>query len=227
MKIDWTSVGVGVVLSTVLSSVLIVGLITNIPMVSETLRGPQGLKGDTGPQGSKGDQGIPGVQGIKGDQGLQGIQGIQGVQGVAGAPGYYSVYYAFGSSVDISGIVNGDLSQWDPNTGYVGWLVQGKSGGGRLYQAPTYSSFMSQTITVGQNQGLAFNVEAQGVRVEVQLDGYVIFYGDFREGTSDTRFVVPFGDLYNGVRQLYLRVLPGPEDGGFAKFTNITMIEFK
>jgi hypothetical protein len=223
MKIEWSSVIVGVVISTLASSLLIICLIAYVPAFQDTLRGSPGLKGDTGLQGLQGDAGI---QGPKGDQGSQGIQGIQGLQGPTGSPGYYSVYYAVGSSVDIPGITNGDLSQWDPNTGYVDWLVQGKSGGGKLYQAPTYSSFMSQTITIGQDQGLAFNVEAQGVRVEVQLDGYVIFYGDFRSGISDARIVVPFGNLYGGVRRLYLRVLPGPEDGGYVKFTNITLVEF-
>ena len=58
--------------------------------ISQTIPGPQGLKGDQGiqgPQGLKGDPGIQGPQGLKGDPGIQGPQGLKGDQGEIGPQG--------------------------------------------------------------------------------------------------------------------------------------------
>lgn len=227
MKIDWGSLAIGVVLSTVVSTILIIGLVTSVPAIRASLIGPQGLKGDTGLQGPKGNQGLQGLQGPKGDTGSQGSKGDQGPQGPQGSPGYYSVYYAVGNSTDIPGIINGDLSQWSSSSGYVGWFVQGTSGDNNFYQMPDYTTFLSQKITVGQNQGVSFQVKAQGVRIQVELDDNVIFYGDLRGGTDWTRIVVPFGPLYTGARTLKFSILPGPDDGGNATFKGITLVEFK
>jgi len=90
-----------------------------------------------------------------------------------------------------------------------------------------YASYVGQTVTFGQNQGIAFNVQAKGVRLEVHLDGYVVFYADFREdGTTTTRLVVPTGPIYTGVRQLQIMVLPAANDGSYAKISNVTMVQF-
>ena len=58
--------------------------------ISQTIPGPQGLKGDQGiqgPQGLKGDPGIQGPQGLKGDQGEIGPQGPKGDTGSTGPQG--------------------------------------------------------------------------------------------------------------------------------------------
>ena len=146
--------------------------------------------------------------------------------------GFYSVYSAVGSSVDIPGIVNGDFSQAKQGEwGWIGWLVQGSSSGSAagavsLIQKPDYSTFMSQTITVGSNQGIGIRVKGDRVRMEVELDGYVIFYGDMHDGVDWTRIEVPFGNLYTGTRTLYIRVLPGPDNGGSLSVDDITLIQF-
>lgn len=184
------------------------------------------MKGDTGPQGLKGDMG---PKGDSGPQGPKGDQGSQGPQGLQGETGFYSVYSAVGPGVDIPGIVNGDLSQDNPGGGKLGWLVQGtssySSGTISLIQKPDYSTFMSQTIIVSSNQGVAIRAKGDRVRMEVELDGYVIFYGDMRGGVDWTRIEVPFGNLYTGTRTLYIRVLPGPNDGGSLTIDDVTLIQ--
>lgn len=230
MEINWGSVAIGVILSTLVSTTLIIGLISTLPAISDSLRGPQGLKGDTGSQGIKGDTGLQGPKGDSGPQGPKGDQGLLGPQGLQGKTGFYSVYSAVGSSVDIPGIVNGDFSQNVPGGGKTGWLFQGTGGSWydsmMLIQKPDYSTFMSQTIIVGGSQGVAFRAKGDRVRMEVQLDGYVIFYGDMRDGVDWTRIEVPFGDLYTGTRTLYIRVLPGPDDGGSLTVDDVTLIQF-
>jgi hypothetical protein len=85
---------------------------------------------------------------------------------------------------------------------------------------------MSQTVTFGQNTGVAFNVEGHGARLEIHLDGYVTSYVDFRNTTSSLRLVVPTGPLYTGVRNLQIMVLPGAEDGSYARISNISLVQF-
>ncbi len=50
-------------------------------------QGPKGDKGDTGDDGAQGPQGIPGIQGPKGDTGEQGLKGDKGDTGEAGPQG--------------------------------------------------------------------------------------------------------------------------------------------
>jgi hypothetical protein len=223
MKIDWVSVVVGVIISALISILLITGMITAFPTFREALRGPQGQKGDTGSQG---------IQGVSGSTGPKGDTGSQGPPGPIGPTGYYSMYYASEPSTNIPGIVNGNLTI-DNSThwGKAGWITQGylskDANSVSLIQKPTYSTYLSQRITISQNQGVGFNVKAHGVRLEVELDGYPLFYADLRNGTDWTRVVVPFGNVYTGVRQLYIRVLPGPDDGSYAKIETITIVQFQ
>jgi hypothetical protein len=149
--------------------------------------------------------------------------------------GYYTVYSVAGPSIEIRGIVNGNLSQIDPNAepGYpnkLGWVIQGKSGWDSssvtLFQGLSYTSYMSQTVTFVQNTGIAFDVKGSGTRLEVHIDGYVAYYADFRNTTSTIRAVVPVGPVYTGIRNLQIMVLPGPEDGGYARISNITLVQF-
>jgi hypothetical protein len=70
-----------VLLTSVLSSAISVGLMLGMPTFREVLRGPQGIKGE------QGIQGIQGIQGQKGEQGIQGIQGIKGDTGIQGPVG--------------------------------------------------------------------------------------------------------------------------------------------
>jgi len=190
--------------------------------------GPQGPQGEVGLTGSKGEQGPKGEQGLKGDRGEVGLQGPQGERGPTG---FYSVYQATGSYVEISGIVNGELTQTRPEGwGKEGWLIQGTSGKTSetvsLYQKPDYSSFMSQTVTIGSDQGFVITFKGSGVRMEVQLDGYVIFYADLREGIDWTTVDIPTGDLYIGLRTLYIRVLPGPDDRSSLTIDTVTLIQY-
>lgn len=248
MKIDWSSVLVGIVISTLASSLLIISLIAYVPAFQDSLRGPQGLKGDTGLQGLQGDAGIQGPKGDSGTQGPKGLQGERGLtgsqgeqgprgeqgltgdQGPAGQPGlrgptgYYMAYYPTGESVDIPGIINGDFS-----AGNEGWYTQGKSSGlgGAKYFHQWYSgTYTTQEIVIDENQGIAFMLNSNGARLEVQIDGYVIFYGDFREGTDWTRIVVPFGNTYLGPRDIYFLVLAGEDDGSYIALDDITMVKF-
>lgn len=186
---------------------------------------------EIGPPGPEGTQGPQGEQGIQGEQGVIGTQGEEGSAGLPGPTGFYSVYQATGASIEIPGIINGDLTETNPDgTGKLGWLVQGKSGGTdetkKLYHYPDYSTFMSQTVTIGSNQGFDIRFKGSGVRMEVQLDGYVIFFADLREGVDWTSVEIPSGDLYIGMRSLYIRVLPGPDDGSSLEVDDVSLIEF-
>ena len=62
--------------------------------------------------------------------------------------------------------------------------------------------------------------------MEVQLDGYTIFYADLRKGVDWTRVEIPAGSLYTGTRRLYIRVLLGPNDGNYLEVDNVTLIQF-
>ena len=180
---------------------------------------------ETGPLGPEG------IQGPQGEQGIQGDPGIQGLQGERGPTGFYSVYLTSGTSTMISGIVNNDLTQ--PGTeswGKEGWLIQGTSGATpetiSLFQKPDYSSFMSQTVNIGSNQGFAIRFKGLGVRMEVQLDGYTVFYADLRQGIDWTTVEIPAGNLYIGMRTLYIRILSGPNDGSLLIVDDVSLIEF-
>jgi hypothetical protein len=175
------------------------------------------------------------VANIQGATGATGSTGANGATGPQGPIGYYSVYSVAGPSNDIIGITNGDLTQTDPNAqpghpNKLGWTIYGKeswdSNSVTVYQQLNFASYMSQTVTFSQNTGVAFDVVGHGCRLEVHLDGYVVGYVDFRNTTSSLRLVVPTGPLYIGVRNLQIMVLPGPEDGSYAKISNITLVQF-
>lgn len=216
-------------------------------------QGPTGLTGATGPVGPQGPTGETGSTGPAGsvwyygsslpsnNTGINGdfylntasgdvysknadvwtlIGNITGPAGPRGPTGYYSVYNAVGPSVNVAGI----------DDSVSAWFIQGteESTGESitLYQKLDYSSFMSQQVIVGQNYGIAFNILAKGIRLEVHLDGNVIFYGDFRNETSNTRIVVPIGSVLDGVRTLQIMVLSGPDDGSYATISGVTFVQF-
>lgn len=60
----------------------------------------------------------------------------------------------------------------------------------------------------------------------MQLDGYVIFHGDLREGVDWVTVDIPTGDLYTGTRTPYVRVLPGPNDGSSLTVDRVTLVQF-
>ena len=139
------------------------------------------------------------------------------------------MYHAPGEYVEIPGIINGDFSEFDGNN-LVGWVTQGKSGyrdeGRCLYQR-IGGTFMMQTVVIEKNQGFAFSVKSNGARLEVHVDGFVLFYGDFRNASEEwMRIVVPVGDLYTGIRILYFVVLNGADDGSYVVLDDVTMVEF-
>jgi len=111
-------------------------------------QGQEGVQGSTGPRGSmwySGNSTPSSSTGVAGDFYLNTATGdIYNRNGnemgnawflvgnLKGKTGYYSVYSAAGSSVDILGITNGDFSQTDPNVepGYpnkLGWTNHGRS----------------------------------------------------------------------------------------------------
>lgn len=209
------------VLVSVIASTAFTFFLLQQPTIQEAFRGPQGIPGPTGatgPTGPQGEQGPAGADGLPGTQGPIGATGPEGPQGQIGPTGFYSVYTALGSSTDVSSL----LAQ--------GWVIHGT--GGRtgetiiLQQNSDTGSYAVRTITVGLNQGLAFDMKGTGVRVEVHLDGYVLFYADLRAGIDWTRVTIPFGNLYTGSRQLYIRVLPGPDDGRSLEFKAVSLVKF-
>jgi len=166
---------------------------------------------------------------------IKGATGATGATGLQGPVGYYSVYSVAGSSVTIPGIINGDLTQTDPNApignpNKLGWVIQGHESWDNtsvtLYQGLSYPSYMSQLVTFGQGTGIAFDIKGSGARLEVHLDGYVVCYADFRNTTISSRMVIPTGPTYMGIRNLQIMVLPGPEDGGYARISNISLVQF-
>jgi hypothetical protein len=218
------SVAVTVIISVLISVIASTGFtlfLLQQPVIQEAFKGPQGIPGPTGaagPQGLKGDQGLPGSDGLTGVQGPAGLTGPQGPAGPRGQTGFYSVYTTLGTASDVSSL----LAQ--------SWTVVGD--GGRsgetiiLHQNSASGSYAVRTISVGLNQGVAFDMKGTGVRMEVYLDGYVLFYADLREGVDWTRVTVPFGNLYTGTRQLYIRVLPGPDNGRSLEFKAASIVKF-
>jgi hypothetical protein len=89
---------------------------------------------------------------------------------------------------------------------------------------------MAQDIMVGEDQGVAFTIKIiGGVRLEVNLDNFMICYGDFRDGLNETRINVPFGNIYTGSRQLSIEVLQGPNtsyDNNYAIISNVTLVQY-
>jgi hypothetical protein len=148
---------------------------------------------------------------------------------------YTNTYSGLGTLVEVSGVVNGDLSQTDPNAvqghpNKLGWLIQGKSSWDSssvtLFQYQNFASFMQQSVVLGQNYGVAFNVVARGVRLEIHLDGYAVCYCDFRTETTTIRITAPTGNIYTGLRQLQIMVLPDPDDGSYARISSVTLVQY-
>ncbi len=218
------SVAVTVIISVLISLIASTGFtlfFLQQPIIQEAFKGPQGIPGPTGatgPQGLEGDQGSPGSDGLPGVQGPTGQTGPQGPAGPRGSTGFYSVYTTLSTASEVSAL----LAQ--------SWVVEGnggRSGGTIILQQNSVSgSYAVRTVTVGINQGVAFDMKGNGVRMEVYLDGYVLFYADIREGIDWTQVTVPFGNLYTGSRQLYIRVLPGPDNGRTLEFKEAYLVQF-
>jgi len=205
-------------LTAIVSILISVGAFT---LMKDNFIGPQGLQGESivgpiGPQGEPGES-IVGSQGVEGLAGEPGEQGLQGLQGLKGPVGFYMTYYPVGEYEEVQGIDEDN------------WWKQGMGGTGEtcdLYQYPS-GTFMMQTIETSSNQGLAFTVEPYGARLEIQYEGQVLFYGDFRNDTSDRiEVVLSFGPLV-GRHDLYFYVLSGKQDGSRVVLTDITLVEFK
>lgn len=76
--------------TTIISTILVSGLVLFSPTLRDLLRGPegsQGIQGDIGPHGTIGYQGPQGEQGIQGSQGPIGESGETGAQGPMGSQG--------------------------------------------------------------------------------------------------------------------------------------------
>jgi hypothetical protein len=85
---------------------------------------------------------------------------------------------------------------------------------------------MKQDITIGQNQGIVFDLISNGARLEVHIDNKVMFYGNYTEGTDWVKVVIPFGNTYTGPRSLYFRVLAGTDQTKYIGLDNISLIQF-
>ncbi|MFH2112801.1 MAG: hypothetical protein ABIJ47_16255 [Candidatus Bathyarchaeota archaeon] len=218
------SLAITVIVSVLISVIASTGFtlfLLQQPTIQEAFKGSQGIPGPTGatgPEGPKGVQGLPGSDGLPGVQGPPGQTGPLGPAGLQGPTGFYSVYTTLGSASDVSSI----LAQ--------SWTIEGP--GGRtgetiiLQQNSGTGSYAVRTINVAINQGVAFDMKGTGIRMEVHLDGYVLFYADLRAGVDWTRVTVPFGNLYTGSRQLYIRVLPGPDNGRSLEFKTVSLVKF-
>jgi len=133
-------------------------------------------------------------------------------------------YHPVGEYVEIPGIINGDF-----NEGNEGWYTQGKTGGyegAKQFYQRYGGTYTTQEIIIEENQGIAFMLKSNGARLEALIDGYVIYYGDYSEGTDWIRIVVPFGNTYLGPRDLYFIICDGEDDGAYIALDNITMVEF-
>jgi len=87
-----------ILITSILSIMIVIGLFFTIPALKESIRGHQGIQGGQGIQGLIGPQGIQGeigpigpqgeigLTGEKGDTGIQGSMGPQGLQGIPGDP---------------------------------------------------------------------------------------------------------------------------------------------
>ena len=71
-QIDWRNIAIGVILSSIISSIILSALILYVPSFQDALRGPQGEKGIQGEIGTQGIQGLTGPPGEPGPQGPQG-----------------------------------------------------------------------------------------------------------------------------------------------------------
>ena len=218
------SIAITVIISVLISVIASTGFtffLLQQPTLQEAFKGPQGIPGPTGavgPEGPRGTQGQPGSDGLPGIQGQPGPTGPQGPAGPVGPTGFYSVYSTVRPATDVSSLLAKN------------WVIQGT--GGRsgetiiLQQNSDFGSYAVQTISVAINQGVSFDMKGTGIRVEVHLDGYVLFYADLREGIDWTRVTVPFSNLYTGSRKLYIRVLPGPDNGRSLEFKSASLVQF-
>ena len=220
--------GFTIVVSVIISVLLTLTLFAFVPQIQDMLRGPVGQQGLTGLKGDTGltsSQGIQGIQGIQGLQGLQGPQGPKGDQGPRGPPGYFLANPITSDSYQlIPGIINGDFSD-----GLNGWFTQGVSnlvGGVRYLHQNNLGTFMKQDITIGQNQGIVFDLSSNGARLEVHVDNKVMFYGNYTAGSDWTTVVIPFDNVYLGPRSLYFRVLSGTDQTKYIALDNISLIQF-
>lgn len=209
------------VLISVIASTAFTFFILQQPVMQEAFRGPQGVPGPTGATGPEGPRGVQGESGSDGLPGLQGPVGPTGPQGPAGPmgpTGFYSVYTALGSASMVSALLAD------------GWTISGIGGTTGetiiLQQNSETGSHAARNINVAKGQGVALDIKGTGIRMEIQLDGYVMFYADLKEGTDWTRITVPFGDLYTGSRRLFIRVLPGPDNGRSLEFKNVSLVKF-
>jgi len=128
-------------------------------------------------------------------------------------------------STEIPGITNGDFSE-----GNEGWYTQGKTSGleGTKYFYQRYGgTYTTQEITISENQGLSFKVKPFGARFEVQIDGYVIYYGDLGDDQEWIEIIVQFGNTYLGPRSLYFIVCDGEDDGSYIALDDIAMVQFE
>lgn len=177
--------------------------------------------GPPGPEGTQGSQGEPGesIVGPAGPQGEIGSVGSPGLPGEKGEPGaitYYSMFFPVGEYKNIIGIVEEN------------WIKQGVGGIDRIFQCP-YSTRIQQKVLIGPNQGLSFEVQPNGARLEVQVEGIVFFYGDFREIEDWKTIVISFGNCFGMMpidRTVTFCTLPGTQDGSNVGLRNITLIEF-
>jgi hypothetical protein len=218
------SLAITVIASLIVSAIASAGVtfyLLQQPVLQEAFRGPQGIPGPTGATGPEGPQGLkgePGADGLPGIRGPAGEIGPQGPQGERGPTGFYSVYTAIGSSTEVSPIL---AQSWT-----IHW-TGGRSGETIILQQNSATgAYAVRTISVGMNQGVALDIKGTGIRMEVHLDGNVIFYADLREGTDWTRVTIPFGSIYLGSRQLYIRVLPGPDNGRSLEFKSASLVQF-
>ena len=69
---DWRNIAIGVILSSIISSIILSALVLYVPTFQDALRGPQGESGTQGVQGLTGPAGEPGPKGEQGPQGPQG-----------------------------------------------------------------------------------------------------------------------------------------------------------
>lgn len=229
---------IAAVLISVVLSVAISYSIISLKTGPPGSEGPQGEVGLTGPPGSEGPHGPQGEQGIQGIQGEEGPPGVSivgptGSKGDTGAMGFYSVYQPSDEYVEVPGILNGDFNEYDEHRATY-WFTSGRSGITMEGDSPPArglgqrvgGTYMSQTIVIKTNQGIAFSVKSTGARLEVHVDSFVLFYGDFRNSPEEwMTIVVPVGDIWIGVRTLYFVVLGGLEGPGVT-LDNVTLVEF-
>jgi len=146
------------------------------PSTLDSLRGPQGVKGDTGAQGIQGFTGLQGMNGADGAVGPQGDPGIDGVNGIDGATGPQGDPGVDGSNgVDgTSGVdgVNGDKGD-QGNKGDQG--LQGLQG------LQGIQGFNGKDVDPKEVKRLDDRIDSTNKRVseleetQINIDGEVIF----------------------------------------------------